>query len=76
MIKLGVLLFPSIHFVLRAEKLMNGKGLTIKVIPVPRHLSSNCGVCLQIMWDQREKVISCLEEERLKADGVHPLLQE
>ena len=69
----GVILFPSTHFALRAEKLIKGKGLPIKLIPVPRQLSSDCGVCLRIEWEQREIIHRLLEEERVKIEGIHLL---
>ncbi len=69
----GVILFPSVHFALRAEKMMKGKGIPIKLIPVPRHLSSDCGVCLRIPWERKEEVLGILAESGVKLDGAHPL---
>lgn len=69
----GVILFPSIHFALRAEKLVKEKGFPVKLIPVPRHLSSDCGVCLRIPWEQKEMIHSLLEEKGVKIEGI-PLL--
>lgn len=69
----GVLLFPSVHFVLKAEKLVKQKGLAIKVIPVPRQFSSDCGVCIQFPWAEREKIQRVLEEEGVTIEGIHPL---
>jgi len=69
----GVLLFPSIHFVLQAEKLIKGKGFSIDLIPVPRQLSSDCGICMLIEWEQRETLYTLLEERGVRIEGVHPL---
>jgi hypothetical protein len=71
----GVILFSSIHFVLRAEKLMKGKEFSIDLIPVPRHLSSDCGVCLRIEWEQREMICSLLEEGGVKIEEIHILTE-
>ena len=73
---LGVILFPSVHFALRAEKLLKARGLPHKLIPVPRHLSSDCGVCLRIPWDKREEVMEILTHAGVKVDGSHPLPQK
>ncbi|MBP8981262.1 MAG: DUF3343 domain-containing protein, partial [Syntrophobacterales bacterium] len=43
-----VFLFPSVSHALTAEKLLKAAGITHKLIPVPRHISSDCGVCLRI----------------------------
>ena len=69
----GVILFPSIHFALRAEKLMKQKEILHKLIPVPRHLSSDCGVCLRIPWEKKEEILGILAQGRVKVDGAHPL---
>ncbi len=69
----GVILFPSVHFALRAEKLVKQKGIPHKLIPVPRHLSSDCGVCLRIPWEKREEIMQTLLEAGVKVDSVHPL---
>ena len=69
----GVILFPSIHFALRAEKLMKQKGILHKLIPIPRHLSSDCGVCLRIPWEKKEEVLAILAQTGVKIDGAHLL---
>ena len=69
----GVILFPSIHFAMRAEKITKGKGFPIKLIPVPRHLSSDCGVCLRICWEDKEKIFDILAEENVKQEGAYIL---
>ena len=69
----GVILFPSVHFALRAEKLMKAKEISHKLIPVPRHLSSDCGVCLRIPWEKREEVLGILAPAGVKVDSAHPL---
>ena len=73
---MGVLLFPSIHFALRAEKLAKEKKLSVKLIPVPRHLSSDCGVCLYIAWSEKERILHILKEAGVMVEGVHPLSGE
>lgn len=47
----SVILFRSVHHVMWAEKLLKEKQFPSKLIPVPRHISSNCGVCLRIARD-------------------------
>ncbi len=69
----GVILFPSIHFAIKAEKLARGKGFAVKLIPVPRHLGSDCGVCPRFLWEEREKVETLLKSEGVKVDSVQPL---
>jgi hypothetical protein len=42
-----VLLFNSVTHALTAEKLLKAQGLTFKVIPVPKAISSDCGICIR-----------------------------
>jgi len=43
----GICLFESVNHALRAEKEVLKKGIPAKLIPVPRSLSSDCGICLR-----------------------------
>ena len=52
----GVVLFQSVSGALRAEKLLKKKRIKYKLIPVPRHLSSDCGVCIRFS-DQDESLV-------------------
>jgi hypothetical protein len=70
---LGVVLFASTHFAIRAEKIAKAKGFTVKLIPVPRQLSSDCGVCLRFSWDQKSKIEEILNQAGLQTGGVHSL---
>lgn len=69
----AVILFASTHHAIRAEKKAKENGFTVKLIPVPRHLSSDCGVCLRCSLDQRENLERVLQEEGVKMEGVHSL---
>ena len=57
----GVVLFESISHALRAEKLIKAAQINCKLIPVPRHLSSDCGVCLRFNTEAKEQVENILE---------------
>ena len=56
-----VLLFPSVHQVMKAEKFLKGRGFSIDIIPVPREISSDCGVAIELPWEDREGALSVLE---------------
>lgn len=69
----GIVIFPSIHFALQAEKLLKSRGIPYKLIPIPRHISSDCGVCLRIPWEEKGDVLALLTQEGVKIDGIHLL---
>jgi hypothetical protein len=56
----GVVLFQSISGALRAEKLLKKEGIAYKLIPVPRHLSSDCGVCVRFSSHDESLVVCTL----------------
>lgn len=51
-----VFLFPSVSYALKAEKILKAAGIAHKLIPVPRHISSDCGVCVRITEDKQQDV--------------------
>ncbi|HNU75117.1 MAG TPA: DUF3343 domain-containing protein [Deltaproteobacteria bacterium] len=51
-----VMLFDSVSSTLLAEKILKGQEIPHKVIPVPRHISSDCGVCIRFSLDLRNRV--------------------
>ena len=59
----GVFLFPSVSHALKAEKILIAAGIAHKLIPVPRHISSDCGVCLRVAVELSEQVEAALREK-------------
>jgi len=62
--------FHSTSLALRGEKLCRGEGIAVKLIPVPRHLSSDCGVCLRFPKVHEERVRALFEGKALEFDSV------
>jgi len=58
-----VILFQSVNHAMKAEKALKEKGIRYKLIPVPKTISSECGVCLRISPDVKTAVIEALEGE-------------
>lgn len=59
----AVVLFESVSHALRAEKIVKAAGLSCKLIPVPRHLSSDCGVCLRFEAQAKQQMESILKDK-------------
>lgn len=55
-----VILFDSVHYALRAEKILKDMGIPHKLIPVPRHISSDCGICLRFTAHLRSRIKEAL----------------
>ena len=56
-----IALFVSVSHVIRSEKVLIGKGIPHKIIPVPKKISSECGVCIRFLPEQKDAIIQALE---------------
>ena len=63
-------LFSSTSGAIRAEKLTKEAGLKVKLIPVPRHLSSDCGVCMRFESADADGVRSILDTARVEFEEI------
>ena len=69
----GVVIFNTTSAALRAEKVVRRAGLDAKLVPTPRHLSSDCGIALRFNWPDADAVRRALEEANVPVEGLHPL---
>ena len=69
----SVVLFYSTSNALQAEKLFKKTGVAIKLIPVPRQLSSDCGICLRFDRPAEPSVKAILEKKQIEIQGIHPI---
>jgi len=60
-----ILLFQSVHQVMKAEKALKERGITVDVIPVPREISSDCGVVIQVPSEVSEEALCFIGERGL-----------
>ena len=65
-----VILF-SIHFVLKAEKLLKKESITHDVIPVPREISSDCGMAVEFLCRDQERVMALLRSASIRIAGLY-----
>lgn len=66
----AVILVDSTSHALRIEKLLNSQNLPSKLIPVPRHLSSDCGVCVRILKQDMEMIKTLLNEQQISTQAI------
>jgi hypothetical protein len=68
----SIILFRSVSAALAAEKVLKETDIAFKLIPVPKHISSDCGVCIRIDTSDAERARSAVDG---KVDflGVHVL---
>lgn len=66
-----VAIFHSIHRVMKAEKLLKQARVDILLIPVPRRLSSDCGLAIRYSALSRQEVEAVLEREQLLPEELY-----
>jgi len=67
-----VILFATTNHALRGEKVLKRAGLQAKLIPVPRHLSSDCGISLRIPAAQEAQAREAMAAANLPHQALHP----
>lgn len=70
----AVVLFYSTQGAIKAERLLVRAGLSVKLIPTPRQLSSDCGTALRSAWADVDAVIAALQAARVEYDSVHRVI--
>jgi hypothetical protein len=68
-----VILVDSTSHALRIEQILVRNEIPCKMIPVPRHLSSDCGVCVRIDAGAWLRVKEMLEKQKAVFREVHDL---
>lgn len=69
----AVILVESTSHALHIEKLLAKHNLTCKLIPVPRHLSSDCGVCVRILKKDLETIKFVIQKQGIELQAIEEL---
>jgi hypothetical protein len=57
-----MIILNSIHRVMRAEKVLKENGLKVNLVPVPREISSDCGVAIELPAETEEAALRLFEK--------------
>lgn len=71
-----ILIFRGTHQVMSAEKRLKGGGVPMRLIPVPRRLTSDCGLAIRINPEERERAREVLAAAKLLPVSAHLLRGE
>ena len=67
----SVVIFYSTSVAIKAESLTKKANLKIKLIPVPRNLSSDCGICLRFSNEDKPKIEEILRENKIEYENIY-----
>ena len=65
----AILVYSTSH-AMRIEKLLAERGIACKMIPVPRQISSDCGVCIRILRGHVESARQTVQDARIEIQGL------
>lgn len=71
-----VMIFRGTHQVLSAEKALKGGGVPVRLIPVPRRLTSDCGLAVRLQERSLPQAREALAAVPLVPASVHRLLAD
>lgn len=69
----AVILIDSTGHAIQIEKLLLNNSITCKLIPVPRQLSSDCGVCVRVNKTEKEIIIKLLSAHKIDFNSIHDI---
>lgn len=69
----SVILYHSTQYAIWTGKLLKQSGLYYKMIPVPRHLSSDCGYCVRIKSENKGEVELILKSAGIEYHGIEAI---
>ena len=61
----ALLVFPSVHDCMEAEAVLGERGVKAEMIPTPRAISSDCGMCVELDAHQLEKALDALRKKSI-----------
>jgi hypothetical protein len=67
-----VMLFRAVSHALKAEKILKAERLPHRLIPIPKQISSDCGICLR--FDERDRLsIEEILRHHVEIEGIRAL---
>lgn len=66
----AIILVYSTSHAMRIEKLLAERGIACKMIPVPRQISSDCGVCVRILRQDVAAACAVVAAARIEIQGI------
>lgn len=69
----SAILFFSANYSIQAAKVLKKASIENKMIPIPRHLSSDCGYCVRIFSGDTKKAVDILSDNSVEFDRIESM---
>lgn len=66
-----IITFQSISFAIKFEKILKENNIEVKLIPVPRKISSSCGLSGKIDYKEKNKIIEMCEKNKIQYENIY-----
>ncbi|KUK72145.1 MAG: hypothetical protein XD91_1507 [Clostridiales bacterium 38_11] len=71
-----VIIFPNITYAMKFERKIKETNISVKMIPVPRSISSSCGVCGKFDCANETEIEKLCQEADVRHDGIYRVYKE
>jgi hypothetical protein len=65
--------FPSVYEALHFEKVLKSENIYLELIPVPREISSSCGIAAKFALEIKNQVQAVTTSKNLVVDHIYVL---
>lgn len=66
-----LLTFPTTYDSIKGEEVLKKNSVYVKVRPVPRNISSDCGLAIECKLEDEDKVIKLFDTNDVEVEGKH-----
>ena len=63
-----IVIFPSTHFAIRAERAAQQAGIAVRMVPVPRQISPDCNMGMETSIDQKNSLELVLSDKGIECN--------
>lgn len=63
--------FKSVSYAMKVETALKKYDFSYKIIPVPRSISSSCGLCIRFYKEDMEKLITIINNNNLQYENIY-----
>ncbi|HAQ42210.1 MAG TPA: hypothetical protein DCM73_16210 [Clostridiales bacterium] len=63
--------FKSVSYAMKVESALRKYDIQYKIIPVPRSISSSCGLCIRFFGDDIDRLKSIIEDNSLIYEKIY-----
>lgn len=68
-----IVTFHTTNHALTFEKVMRKNNVDVKLMPVPRRVSSSCGTAAQFPCELRDEIVKTCLEQHIETDEIHKI---